>query len=521
MMLAGGTASLDFPATDGALDTSTPADCILCPFDATVTQIGFDGTSVQWSRIFGGPGYDRVASIVSDDTATYVGGSTGGGLVTTAGAGDRTFAGGLTAGRGVEDGFVCRLDSATGAIVWCSYVGGTSGSGVSAVAARGDVYAAFTTAAGEDLQLDSDYAPAFAAGQRGTPRGADIVVIQLAAADGHFVAATYAGGTGDEHGPASLVHDGGYIHLLAGTTSSDVPVPNGFTTTAPTGANLFLTTYAPGLSAIQYGTYVGGSGDDFTTGNGLAGWNDIGEVVAIGVTTYSDDMPYRNGVHRRPVPANAPGCGAGDVWFATVAPTMAGHASLLFASYLGGADADQLGGIGAVDGTSGRVLALTGSTSSRDFPVQRGVRTTWLGPNCTQTADATEASAALVNTTAVPAQHAATFLGGTGQDRGNAIDFVYVAGETSSLDLDTSGEQAPGSPPNGFLIELGPYATPPGGEVPMDATLNDDIGFPEPDAGPSPEPESGCCGTAPAPVAPGTAGLAGLVMLLVRRRRGR
>ncbi len=524
LLLAGGTSSTDFPTTDGStLDTTAQTGCSACPHDATITKLSADGTSVRWSRVLGGPGFDRATTIVFDSGLTFVAGSTGGGLPTTTGAGDRTFAGGSTPERGDEDGFVCRLDTATGAVDWCTYVGGAGPGGVTAIAFRGNVYVAFAVAAGADLHLDADYAAAFAGGHRATQQGADIVILSLAPQDGAFVSATFAGGTGDEFGPASLVEDGSYFHVLAGTSSTDVPVPNGLLTTAPPGTNLFFATYAPGLTGLAYGTYLGGDGDEETTGNGLDGWTDGTQIVAVGGTTTSNDMPYRNGIHGRPVASGALGCGRGDVWFAVLQPDQAGSASLLYASYLGGGEGERFGGLHAIDSAFGRVVALTGSTSSTTFPVNRGARTQWLGPTCSTLDGATEGFVAHVNTTV--SRHAATFVGGSSYDRGTALLQRHVVGETSSADLPTvtGGDDELGGTRDGFLIELGaPPPPPPGGGDggPTDASegfehLPGDHVFPPDDD------DGGCCGTAPVPVAPGTATLAGLVMLLVRRRRGR
>ncbi|MBZ0237199.1 MAG: hypothetical protein K8M05_33030 [Deltaproteobacteria bacterium] len=490
----GATSSSDYPVTDGStVDASVPADCARCPLDAVVTATRADGT-IRWSRILGGEGYDRATSVVVDDNGVYVAGSTAGGIATTAGAGDRSFAGGATSDFGAQDGFVCRLDPLTGATRWCSYVGGAGPGGVTDVTVRGDVYVTFTTGAGEDLHADPDYAPAFAQGLRGTAQGADAVILQLALADGHFAAATYVGGTGDELGPGSLAVDGGYVHYLGSTASTDVPTPGGFLTTAPAGANLFFTTFAPGLGAMQYGTYVGGDGDDTTDGDALAGWNDTAEVIALGITTTSTDLPTRLGVAQATYGGDGPSeCGSGDAWLAVVRPTMTGDASLVSATYLGGSAGEYVGAVSTLLG-SRALLSVAGRTSSADFPAMRGARTTWNGPSCELAGGPADAFVALVDVDT--GAYAATFLGGAGLDRGAAISAVTVGGVTSSPDFPTVGPSST-SAGEGFLTSFG--ASPPGtgGDGgPTDASdgfenLPGDYVFPPDDE------DGGCCGTAP------------------------
>jgi hypothetical protein len=96
---------------------------------------------------------------------------------------------------------------------------------------------------------------------------------------------------------------------------------------------------------------------------------------------------------------------------------------------------------------------------------------------------------------------------------------VTVGGVTSSPDFPIVGPSSP-STGEGFVTDFGAFAPGGGDGGPTDASegfefLPGDYVFP-----PDPE-DSGCCGAAPAPVAPATAALAGLVMLLVRRRRPR
>ena len=82
---------------------------------------------VLWSTRIGGAGYDRAYALELDGNGSvYVAGRAGDGLLTTQGVYQQGFAGDSTpnSSYGQQDGFVAKLDAATGTMNWTTYIGG-------------------------------------------------------------------------------------------------------------------------------------------------------------------------------------------------------------------------------------------------------------------------------------------------------------------------------------------------------------------------------------------------------------
>src|SRR5262249_52502063 len=100
---------------------------------------------------------------------------------------------------------------------------------------------------------------------------------------------TYLGGSGTDSGNALMV-DGAGATVIAGTTSStDFPVLSAMQSTYGGGASdAFLTSLIPSGSALNWSSYLGGSGTDVGYGvmerpNGV-----IGEAGAMGSNAFMD-----------------------------------------------------------------------------------------------------------------------------------------------------------------------------------------------------------------------------------------
>jgi uncharacterized protein (TIGR03437 family) len=127
-----------------------------------------------------------------------------------------------------------------------------------------------------------------------------------------------------------------------------------------------------------------------------------------------------------------------------------------YAVVLGGSEQETVGAL-AVD-TAGSV-AVTGSTTSPDFPVNGG--------NVLQTKLAGHQNAFVTRLDPAGGIIFSTYLGGSGSDSGNAIQFdsagnIHIAGATSSLDFPTTSQWFDVSPvvplwsdsPGGFAARL-------------------------------------------------------------------
>jgi hypothetical protein len=170
--------------------------------------------------------------------------------------------------------------------------------------------------------------------------------------------------------------------------------------------------------ALSYSTYLGGSAYDSVFGVTM---DSSGNAYVTGDTA-SSDFPNVNPVQ--------PYHGNHDAFVAKLNLT---GSALVYSTYLGGNAYDRAVGI-AVDGSGNAYLA--GTTGSSDFPVTAGAFQTVCGCKQSNNSDAfvsklTPTGSALVYS---------TFLGGTANDYGSAIDLdsagdAFIAGRTCSLDF--------------------------------------------------------------------------------------
>jgi hypothetical protein len=192
---------------------------------------------------------------------------------------------------------------------------------------------------------------------------------------------------------------------------------------------------------VAFATYLGGSGGD--EANAVA-VDSRGNMFVAG-STRSLDFPVTNAAQQ------AAG-GNGDAFVAAIS---AHGTRLLFATYLGGSDADEARAL-TLDNAGN--LYITGKTNSLDFPVSNALQ-----PQCATAAKgACQESAFVTKLSANGANiRYSTYLGGSSGDAGNAIAVdakgqVYVAGVTKSADFPTTlaGQTALKGESNAFISKL-------------------------------------------------------------------
>ncbi len=191
---------------------------------------------------------------------------------------------------------------------------------------------------------------------------------------------------------------------------------------------------------ISYATYMGGTGLGAVTGVAL---DSAGNLYAAGWTE-ALNFPIL-------LAEQAANAGGVDVFVVKVSPSGAG---LLYATYIGGRNADQAAAI-AVD-SSGEAY-VTGATSSSNFPLVAAVRST-LGGSKT-------AFALKLNATGNTLLFS-TYLGGSTYDMGTAIALdatghAYIAGDTQSADFPVIGafQSAIGGGFDAFVTKLNSTGT--------------------------------------------------------------
>lgn len=537
--VVGGTASADFPTTDGStLDATTAAGCSACPYDAFVARFGPDGTP-DWVRLLGAPGYDRLSSVQLVGDTVFVAGSTG----------VRPFIDGWHGGadpsgeRGEQDGLVCALSASTGATETCRYLGGSGPGGVADIAltANGfELIAVMIAPAGEDLHLDPGYETAFDVAGGSTPRGgADVAMFALRTGLPRPLELSwgaYVGGSGDERGTPDVITDDSAtgaerILVLTETTSRDLPTPQSFAPTPPSDDdNAYVGVYLIDGRTQLHGNYLGGSGVERVSPSSMT---VIGSgFVALGITTTSADAPVTAGAFQPMHGGNGgPGCGDGDLWLGAI--VFGSTSSTVVAStFFGGSGGERLDGLTQVpiDFGSAGVL-VTGHTSSTNLRTNNGAQPSFAGPPCANSPGSADAFAAVFAPQFM--LEAGTYLGGAAFDRAASVAAsfdrrIVVVGETASINFPAvgPGDLTANGGTDGFITEYGPMPwVPPGdGGLADDAQPGGDGGNAiGPDAG-EPYTETGAfcvCGAGGSPAAGVGPSLLVLAMVLFRRRRRR
>jgi hypothetical protein len=361
--IAGNTTNPNFPTTQGAFQTTLkgPSDANASHGDAFVVKLNSTGDRIIYSTFLGGTDMDICGKIAVDAKCNaYVVGSTSSkDFPVTPGAFDTTFNGGGGAGRG--DIFVAKINPDGSKLVYCTYLGGT----------------------GIDLYDD-------------------VIIVDT-------LECVYVGGM---------------------TTSPDFPTTgnayqrnySGDSGERGTG-DAFLVKLNPAGTALEYATYVGGSGDEI--GRSIALDRD-GNVWLAGETTSTDFPATADALGRR-------NKGGTDGFFLKINPR---SGKMVYSSLLGGSKEETMR---LAVHRSGLVV-LTGQTESNDFPM--------LPTGIDSINGQSDLFVALFDASGKSLRYSNSF-GGQGIDNPSALicreDNIYIAGNTTSADFPvTTGERFQG-----------------------------------------------------------------------------
>jgi hypothetical protein len=219
---------------------------------------------------------------------------------------------------------------------------------------KGFVYVAGSTMSSDFATTDNPY-------QSANGGASDLFLVKLdpnAAPGSQVVYSTYAGGSSDDVLKAMAVRPDGTVVLAGTTKSSNFPIGNGAQSSLNGTSDGFVLVLDPsqaGLSAIFYGTYLGGSGDD--SANDVA-VDSSGRIYVAG-STRSNDFPVVSGYQ-------AAAASSADAFFAAIDTTQNATATLIYSTYLGGTAWEEGNAVAvARDGTAW----VAGITWSYDFPM--------------------------------------------------------------------------------------------------------------------------------------------------------
>ena len=404
--VTGSTQSPDFPILS-PLQAASGGDS-----DVFLTKLNPTGTALVYSTYLGGSGFDRGTAIAVDSAGNaYVTGFTASvNFPTTPGSFQTAYG-------GSGDAFVAKVKPDGSGLAYSSYLGGSDADFAQGIAvdSAGNAYVTGST--------QSTNFPTAGTPFQATHHGAsDAFVAKVNPAGSALVYSTYLGGGGADSGQGIALDSSGNAYVAGFTSSTDFPTVNPISSAcvgscgSGTNANVFVSKLNAGGSSLLYSTYLGGSGLD----RGFAIAVDSAGSAYVTGDTQSNNFPITPGSFQ-----TAYG-GSGDAFVAKVKPDGSG---LIYASYLGGSDADFAQGI-AVDSAGNAYV--TGSTQSTNFPTAASPFPPFQATNH----GSSDAFVAKVKPDGSGLLYS-SYLGGSGTDFGQAIaldssGLAYVAGGTAS-----------------------------------------------------------------------------------------
>jgi hypothetical protein len=288
----GGFTHGGFPVTPGAAQATFGGSG-----DGFVAKLSPDGSSLVYSTYVGGSSWERIPGIAVDrEGSAYI--ATGSGsfdFPTTPGAWDTVCEGCMISSE-AGDAAAVKLSADGSKFIYSTFVGGTG--------CREDFFAVAVDPAGHAYftgdSCSSDYPttpgalqPAFHGGE------GDVVVTKLNADGSDLLYSTYLGGAGREQGLGITVDDAGNATVAGYSYSVDFPTAFPLQPASGGGRDAFVVILNQDASALVFGTYFGGSGDE------SEGFNETYYIglglstrgVYLASETSSTDMPTTAGAY--------------------------------------------------------------------------------------------------------------------------------------------------------------------------------------------------------------------------------
>jgi hypothetical protein len=399
---------------------------------------------LAYSTYMGGSGADTITAIQTDNQGNlYVAGSTGtSDLVASTEAYD-------TANEAELDIFLAIVNDAPGAaygVTYLTYIGG-GGNDVPlalAVDPSQNMYVVGTTSS-PDFPMTAN---AFDTVGASTYTDAFVLLLnpEISGSTGLIFSSFLGGTTGAESANGVAYDSSGNMYVVGSTASTDWPVTaNAYASVIYGPQDAYIAQINPNSGVLTYATYMGGELVD--DGRGIA--LDKNGLVYFACSSDSTLFPAA-GYQYQPNLA-----GAFDVVVGVMDLTQVGVNSLLYTTYLGGAQNDMVRGL-TLD-SAGNIV-VTGYTLSSDFPV---------------TADAVQPAYAgngdifvsVLNYTNSQFVLYSTYLGGADGEVAYAVTtdssgYIYVTGYTLSTDFPVTADTVQGAWGNGidvFVTKIKPH----------------------------------------------------------------
>jgi uncharacterized protein (TIGR03437 family) len=266
--------------------------------DGFLTGIDTTGKMV-YSSYVGGALDDYLFGLAVDGAGNiYAGGSTKSTDLPGTSAGFQPSNGGST------DAWVAKFAPGAASLQWATYLGGSGDDEATSLAidGAGAVYITGDTTS-TNYPTANAYQAAYAGGAR------DMIAAKIGTDGARLVYSTYIGGSGDELGNGITVDSTGAAYIAGATNSSNFPSSFSFQSTLRGGADGVVVGLSPAGNALQFSSFIGGTGDDSA------------EAVAVSCTaglavvgsTASTNFPVTAGVPQ------AKNNGGGDGFIALIA----------------------------------------------------------------------------------------------------------------------------------------------------------------------------------------------------------
>lgn len=439
--VTGFTLSTEFPTTPGPFQPNC-GSCTAFYYDAFVTKVSPDGSTLVYSTYLGGNKTDCFYSYAGDSCtiavdgsgSAYIGGYTlSANFPTTPGAFDTTC--NSCDSSSLYDAFVTKLNPTGTALVYSTYLGGGGSDTIHGIALDGSgaAYVTGRTTSPGFPTTPGALQPVHLGG------GYDSFVTKLNPGGSALVYSTFLGGGDDDchvFGAPAIscgiaVDAAGHAYVTGSTQSDDFPItPGAFQTVCGHPENCFfwgdayVSKLNPSATALVYSTYLGGELEDY--GMNLA-VDAAGHAYVTG-SSQSSDFPTTPGAFQTSFAGNS------DAFVTKLNPT---GTALVYSTYLGGSHGacGSCGDYGydvAVDAMG--TAAVTGYAGSFDFPVTAGAFQPFCGGPAFYCGDVFASRLSPDGDTLLYS----TYLGGDYQDQGAGIAFdavgtARVTGYTSSV----------------------------------------------------------------------------------------
>jgi hypothetical protein len=231
------------------------------PIDTFVAKLD-SGGALQWNTFLGSSGNDGGRAIAADGSGNlYVTGDSN----TSWGTPVHAYTGG-------NDAFVAKLNSSDGALQWNTFLGG-----------NGNDWGFGITLGGGNLYMTGGSTASWGAPVRAYTRGYDAFAAELDAS-GALQWNSFLGGNGDEQGNAITMDGSGNLYVVGSSTANWGAPMHPYA-----GASDAFAVKLNSGGALQWNTFLGGSGDDY--GNAIA--QGGGNLYVTGGSTASWGAPVR------------------------------------------------------------------------------------------------------------------------------------------------------------------------------------------------------------------------------------